>query len=295
MSVKTMEIRKRRDGSLHQNRFALQRFFSETNTGLYDDDAVYDISLIFEDDRSVDDSEISQDTTVDTTEFSILSKMDSPKIIQNMASINSPILNKPVNENELTVIPTNADIMKCLNSINSRLSNIEGQLKKIDILEKKVDNFENDMKKLCCLVHESRQQTDERLNKIEERVESTDFSQGVVNENQIDLEKERDSLKNDVTYLQSQSMRNNLIFGNIEESATRVFEDSEEIIRQFLHDKMKIAKDLVESTNFEQVHRIGQRSDRKRRTIVAKFASFKDREYVRKQWKTLQGTKFFCD
>ena len=45
--------------------------------------------------------------------------------------------------------------------------------------------------------------------------------------------------------------------------------------------------------NFERVHRIGQRSDRKCRTIVAKFASFEDREYVRKQWKTLQGTKFF--
>ena len=73
--------------------------------------------------------------------------MDSPKTIQNVVSINSPILNKPVNENELTVMPRKADIMKCLNSINSRLSNIEGQLKKIDILEKKVDNFENDMKK----------------------------------------------------------------------------------------------------------------------------------------------------
>ena len=88
-------------------------------------------------------------------------------------------------------------------------------------------------------------------------------------------------------------MRNSLIFGNIEESATRVFEDSEEIIRHFLHDKMKITKDLVESMNFERVHRIGLRSDRKCRKIVAKFASFKDREYVRKQWKTLQGTKFF--
>ena len=56
---------------------------------------------------------------------------------------------------------------------------------------------------------------------------------------------------------------------------------------------MKIAKDLVESIKFERVHRIGHKSDRKCRTIVDKFASFKDREYVHKQWKTLQGTKFF--
>ena len=219
MGKKTRQKRRKRSDECEDNgntkkagRFTspkqvcLSEILSETNTVLYDDVAVLDISLIFEDNRSVDDSEITQDTTVDTTEFSILSKIDSPKTIQNEASINSPILNKPVNENELTVMLTNADIMKRLNSINSRLSNIEGQLKKIDILERKVDNFKNDMKKLCCPVHKSRKQTDERLNKIEERVETTNFSQGVVNEKLIDLEKERDSLKNDVKYLQSQSM-----------------------------------------------------------------------------------------
>ena len=51
---------------------SVSEILSETNTVLYDDDAVYDISLIFEDDTSVEDSEISQDTTVDKTEFSIL-------------------------------------------------------------------------------------------------------------------------------------------------------------------------------------------------------------------------------
>jgi len=48
---------------------------------------------------------------------------------------------------------------------------------------------------------------------------------------------------------------------------------------------MKIADQLVEDMQFELVHRMGQKLPDKPRRIVAKFALFKEREYVRKQWK----------
>ena len=56
---------------------------------------------------------------------------------------------------------------------------------------------------------------------------------------------------------------------------------------------MKIADQLVEDMQFELVHRMGQKLPDKPRRIVAKFTLFKEREYVRKQWKKLQNTGYF--
>ena len=43
---------------------------------------------------------------------------------------------------------------------------------------------------------------------------------------------------------------------------------------------------------FDRVHRMGPRSDGRCRKIVARFRDFKEREFVRKQWKSLEGTHF---
>ena len=43
---------------------------------------------------------------------------------------------------------------------------------------------------------------------------------------------------------------------------------------------------------FERVHRMGQKLPDKPRRIVAKLTLFKEREYVRKQWKTSQNTGY---
>ena len=146
------------------------------------------------------------------------------------------------------------------------------------------------MKQLWARVHDHKLQTDERLSKVVERVESTDFSVGCISEKLCDLRKERDTLKDEVCYLQSQSMRNNLVFGNIQEIDS---EDTEKVLRQFLVEKMKIAQDLVNEIRFERVHRMGLKTVRKSRNIVAKFTFFKERELVRKHWKSIQGTEYF--
>ena len=43
----------------------------------------------------------------------------------------------------------------------------------------------------------------------------------------------------------------------------------------------------------ERVHRIGPKQHGRCRQIVAKFLQFKDKEFVTKQWKTLEGTPFY--
>ena len=112
----------------------------------------------------------------------------------------------------------------------------------------------------------------------------------------IHLEKERESLRDDVAYLKSQSMRNNLVFTNVPEDnagGNGSGEATERRLLQHLQDALKVAKETADSIRFERVHRSpGYPVPGKVRTIVAKFTYFKDREFVRKQWKELRDTAF---
>ena len=73
----------------------------------------------------------------------------------------------------------------------------------------------------------------------------------------VEIERDYNRLRDEVVYLQSQSMRNNLTFSNIIETNTDGTEDTEQVLRTFLEDKMKIAKDLIDRMSFERVHRMG--------------------------------------
>ncbi|XP_052784275.1 uncharacterized protein LOC128220063 [Mya arenaria] len=99
------------------------------------------------------------------------------------------------------------------------------------------------------------------------------------------------SSRDDVPYLQSQSMRNNLVFTEVPEdntSGSEAAEATERKLRQHLQDAFKIAREMAESIWFERVHRSpGAPVTGKIRNIVAKFTFFKDREMVRKSWKQL--------
>ena len=192
--------------------------------------------------------------------------------------------------------PSNADIMKCLEKINTRLGNVESKLACLHSLEKKIENFDKDLVKLWNCIKDQNDKTNSRLNVVEEKVESTDFNVGIVSSKISDLEDRNKKLCDDLVYIQSQSMRNNLIFSNIEEAPTGSSEDCEQVIRNFLCDKMKIANDLVKEMKFERVHRIGDHSRRDRpRSIVVKFNLFKERELVRKSGVALKGTKFYVN
>jgi len=130
---------------------------------------------------------------------------------------------------------------------------------------------------------------------IEEKTESVDIALAQASSKISSLEKQRDELKNDLTYLQSQSMRSNLVFTNIPEDPTENPDTTENKLRDFMVDKMKIAQDLVNQMSFERVHRMGSKVDGKTRSIVAKFTLYKEKEFVRKQWKTLNGTPYFVN
>ena len=102
-----------------------------------------------------------------------------------------------------------------------------------------------------------------------------------------------DLLKDTMSYLQSQSMRNNLIFGGLFESQYEKNEETEAKLRSFMNEKLQIAQDVVDNLKFERVHRIGEHIPNKTRKIVCKFNMFPEREMVRRQRVKLEGTNFF--
>ncbi|WAR24762.1 hypothetical protein MAR_038431 [Mya arenaria] len=92
-------------------------------------------------------------------------------------------------------------------------------------------------------------------------------------------------------------MKNNIIFGGIEEGPNEKQGDTEVKVRDFLKDRLKIAQELAASMKIERAHRIGapsrDGSNTRTRNIVCKFTDFKDREAVRKQDFLLKGSRQF--
>ena len=143
-------------------------------------------------------------------------------------------------------------------------------------------------------INETLKQSKEKVDSLGERTDNVEFSLGLVSEKMSNLEQENKRVKEDLLYLQSQSMRNNLVFGNIEEKENERIEETEAELRNFMVSKFKMAQDCVNDIKFERVHRLGQRSERVRnRNIVAKFTLFKDREMVKKQGKHLNRTGYY--
>ncbi|XP_052278539.1 uncharacterized protein LOC127877007 [Dreissena polymorpha] len=190
--------------------------------------------------------------------------------------------------------PTIRDLMTLMKNVSDRLESVEKKMGGIDSIEKKMCNMKKDLNKLWVALEDRVRKVDERVTRIEDKVDGADFYAAQLSEWVQELEKQRDTLRDNVTYLQSQSMRNNLIFTGVSEdnsNGSEPPETTEKRLRQHLHDACKIARDVADSIKFERVHRSpGSQISGKVRNIVAKFTYFKDRESIRKCWKELDGT-----
>ena len=71
------------------------------------------------------------------------------------------------------------------------------------------------------------------LREVENMTDTSQFAVGEAHDKITRLEKEKSEMKEELNYLQSQSMRNNLIFSNIKEEINETAERTEAILRQF--------------------------------------------------------------
>ena len=130
----------------------------------------------------------------------------------------TPIRQEPVEKRLLqtestpqSCAPSNSDIMKVLKSLEVKLDSMECRLNKLDSLEKKVISFEKDLKHLSVQVHDNNKSLDSTLNSIAERGERVEFISAEYQSRIEVLEKENSNLKDKISYLESQSMRNNSV------------------------------------------------------------------------------------
>jgi cell division protein FtsB len=82
--------------------------------------------------------------------------------------------------------------------------------------------------------------TTDSLHGLDDRVERVEFISAQYQSRIESLEKENDDLKDQVTYLKSQSMHNNFIFGGLKEEEAKNLDD---VIRKFFVDKFKSVTD----------------------------------------------------
>ncbi len=105
------------------------------------------------------------------------------------------------------------------------------------------------------------------------------------------LSEENKKIKETVIDLQARSMRDNLVFSGITESAE---EDPEATVKTFIKTYLKLPEDTVENICFERVHRMGAKKPGAPRPhpIGAKFGYFKQKEQVKSRGRELKGTDF---
>ena len=108
------------------------------------------------------------------------------------------------------------------------------------------------------------------------------------NEEVQKLIQQNTEMKEQIAELEDRHRRNNLRFMSVKEKPgveSETWEKSEPKVKVFLQEKLGLKTDEV---TIERAHRSGKREERKRRTIIAKFLNYKQRDKVLNKYKELK-------
>lgn len=117
------------------------------------------------------------------------------------------------------------------------------------------------------------------------------------NTNQKRFESELDELRRRHIKLECHSRRSNIKFFGIEESGHETNEDTEEVLRKFLRNTLKVPSNDEPDIAFDRVHRIASRTssqnNKKPRPIIAKLTHYHDKDFIKSFIRNLpKGSKF---
>ncbi|KAL3992408.1 hypothetical protein ACER0C_012033 [Sarotherodon galilaeus] len=179
-----------------------------------------------------------------------------------------------------TTSPAGKDIVDILESIDKRLSSFDARLSLVEILHQEFQSLK-----------ESLEFSQKQVETLAAENATLRDSVKSLTENVTQLNIENKKIKETVMDLQARSMRDNLVFSGIPESAG---EDPETTVRSFIKIHLKLPEDTVKNIGFERVHRIGapKTGSGRPRPIVAKFGHFKQKEQVKSRGRELKGTDF---
>ena len=200
-----------------------------------------------------------------------------------------------------------------LNTQSSRMTSIEEQLQEMRGMQRNVNQMQismSDMSRDINAVKGQMNEYDSSIQYYNEKYEDILKDQSEADKelehltskvNQLQasynsLQSQQINTESKVIDLQCRSMCENLIFSGINEHIIeakngKMYENSEQVLRNFLRDEM----DIVQPIQFDRVHRLGapRNSETEPRPIIAKFERYKDKEYVKMQAPNkLKGKRF---
>ena len=234
-----------------------------------------------------DDSDSDESVSLNDTVFEASISGDMPGTNDNNSDKTAPGSAKGGGETP----PTNSDILQYLKQMDKKLN-------KLDSLEEKVSKFDSELKKLWVFVHDRFKENKDAMSKVTERIDGLEFSLGLAQEQITQMTNDKAKVNETLLYVQSQLMRNNLIFTGITEDVNEKPDVTESKFRTFMVEKL-VTRDIVDGFQLERAHRMRDNSSFGRmgrpRSIVAKFLRFKDREVVRQARPKLKGTGYFVN
>ena len=170
-----------------------------------------------------------------------------------------------------------------LDDLCARMSNMEKHVNKLDMLDDlcaRMSNMEKHVKKLDNDILDIRND----LRQQSQRISDGEFHYNIVETRVSAIESDKDQiqwesieLREKRLEMQTHSMKYNLIFSGIHESEDRQAENCETTIKNFINKDLGVEGDV----EFQNVHRLRQRVDRKPRNIIVKFTKYTDHEKVR--------------
>ena len=210
----------------------------------------------------------------------------TPQNIQNSLSSSpkSPVQTQKSKANDNTnTLEENEDVN--LKDIWKMMQEMMTKLDKLDRIEERMTAMNTEIKDIKTSLEYAHDEIED-LKKSDESHQET----ATANAAQVErLNKEFECQKNAIVDLKARSMRDNLIFYNIKESAR---ENTTKIIHDLLEEKFNI-EDASECVKIDRSHRIGKPrmgQTTKPRPIVAKFNYFQDKEYILRNARKLKGT-----
>ena len=172
-----------------------------------------------------------------------------------------------------------------------------------DVTNRRIDKLSADIMK-------NNESLAELTNDVNDVKESIDASQGMLEKKMDILEEkikkqkqkcqdnlklmsnENKELREKLRNLEDRSRRDNLRFSGIEEYQQETWDDTEQVLKDFLDEHLGLR-----SIGIERAHRAGPKVDNSEtpRTIVVKFSSFKAKELILKKANQLKGTGYYIN
>jgi len=125
--------------------------------------------------------------------------------------------------------PWVADLFNKLNGIEGRLSGIDSKLRKLDILESNISDFEKEMGS----IRNTLKNMKEVIAELHERTDGVEFNMAEVQSAIENLSTKLNDMEDDVLDVKSRSMTDNLVLLNMPEVEDK---SAEEVFREFIED-----------------------------------------------------------